>query len=88
MLGPPRYFSYYPFAGSERFARRSDLYNRIIFVHIGAMSAANKIVRHGIEAEKSAQLEFFKLAQRFRNATDPKEAKRIGDQLGRMVLGS
>ncbi|HVS86694.1 MAG TPA: hypothetical protein VHF01_00580 [Candidatus Acidoferrum sp.] len=52
------------------------------------MSAANKIVRHGIEAEKSAQLEFFKLAQRFRNATDPKEAKRIGDQLGRMVLGS
>jgi len=26
------------------------------------------------------------LAERFRNATDPEEAKRLGDALGRMVF--
>jgi len=56
-------------------------------VHIGVVSPANKIVRHGIKAEKRKQQEFFKLAERFRNATDPKEAKRLGDELGRMVFG-
>jgi hypothetical protein len=33
------------------------------------------------------QQEFFELAERFRNATDPEEAKRLGDELGRMVFG-
>jgi hypothetical protein len=28
------------------------------------------------------------LAEHFRKATDPKEAKRLGDKLGRMVFGS
>jgi len=28
------------------------------------------------------------LAERFRGATDPEEAKRLGDQLGRMVFGA
>jgi hypothetical protein len=41
----------------------------------------------GLEAEKRKQQEFFKLAERFRNATDPEEANRLGEELGRMVFG-
>jgi hypothetical protein len=33
------------------------------------------------------QQEFFDLGERFRNETDPEEAKRLRDQLGRMVFG-
>ncbi|MBZ5609181.1 MAG: hypothetical protein LAP38_13040 [Acidobacteriia bacterium] len=40
----------------------------------------------GIEAERRKQ-EFFDLAERFRSATDSKEAKRLGDQMGRMIFG-
>jgi hypothetical protein len=47
-----------------------------------------ELIENGIEAEKRKQQEFFELAERFRNATDPKEAKRLGDELGRMVFGS
>jgi len=36
--------------------------------------------------KKRKQQEFFELAERFRTATDPKEAERLGDELGRMVL--
>jgi hypothetical protein len=43
--------------------------------------------RGGIEAEKRKQQEFFDLAERFRNERDPEAAKRLGDQLGRMVFG-
>jgi hypothetical protein len=46
-----------------------------------------ELIENGIEAEKRKQQEFFELAERFRNATDEKEAKRLGDQLGRMVFG-
>ena len=41
-----------------------------------------------MEAQKQEQKQFFELAERFRNATDPEEAKRLGDQLGRMVFGA
>ena len=43
---------------------------------------------NGIEVEKGKQQEFFELVERFRNTTDTKEAKRLGDELGRMVFGS
>ena len=46
-----------------------------------------ELIENGIEAEKHKQQEFFALAQRFRDATDPREVKRLGDQLGRMVFG-
>ena len=46
-----------------------------------------ELIENGIEAEKRKQREFFDLAERFRNATDPDEAKRLGDQMGRMVFG-
>ena len=46
-----------------------------------------ELIENGIEAEKRKQQEFFELAERFRNADDPEEAKRLGDELGRMVFG-
>ncbi len=46
-----------------------------------------ELVENGIEAEKRKQQEFFDLAERFRNATDPAEIKRLGDEMGRMVFG-
>jgi len=46
-----------------------------------------KPVEDGIEADKREQ--FVVLAERFRNATDPEEVKRLAlaDELGRMVFG-
>jgi hypothetical protein len=46
-----------------------------------------ELIENGIEAEKRKQQEFFELAERFRNTTDPKEAQLLGDKLGRMVFG-
>ncbi len=46
-----------------------------------------ELVEEGIEAEKRKQQEFFDLAERFRSATDPKEAERLGHEMGRMVFG-
>jgi hypothetical protein len=46
-----------------------------------------ELIENGIEAEKRKQKEFFELAERFRSATDPEQAKRLGDELGRMVFG-
>jgi hypothetical protein len=46
-----------------------------------------ELIENGIEAAKRKEQEFFELAQRFREASDPKEAKRLGDELGRMVFG-
>ncbi len=45
------------------------------------------IVGSGKEPRKISQQKFFKLAERFRKTTNPKKAKRLGDQLGRMVFG-
>ena len=46
-----------------------------------------ELIENGMEAEKRKQREFFDLAERFRSATDPEEARRLGDQMGRMVFG-
>jgi len=46
-----------------------------------------ELIENGMEAEKRKQQEFFDLAERFRSVKDPKEAERLGDQLGRMVFG-
>ena len=46
-----------------------------------------ELIENGIEAEKRRQQEFFELAERFRSESDPEEAKRLGDQLGRMIFG-
>jgi hypothetical protein len=46
-----------------------------------------ELIENGIETEKRKQQEFFDLAERFRNEKDPDAAKRLGDELGRMVFG-
>ena len=46
-----------------------------------------ELIENGMESEKRKQKEFFELAERFRAAPDSEEAKRLGDQLGRMVFG-
>jgi hypothetical protein len=46
-----------------------------------------QLIENGLEAEKKKQQEFFQLAERFRATTDSEEAKRLGDQLGRLVFG-
>ena len=46
-----------------------------------------ELIENSIEAEQRKQQEFFELAGKFRNTADPKEAKRLGDKLGRMVFG-
>ena len=46
-----------------------------------------ELIENGIEAEKRKQQEFFDLAERFRTESNPDAAKRLGDQLGRMVFG-
>ena len=46
-----------------------------------------ELIENGIEGEQRKQQAFFDLAERFRNESDPEAAKRLGDQLGRMVFG-
>jgi hypothetical protein len=46
-----------------------------------------ELIENGIEIEGRQQQEFFELAERFREAKDPEIAKRLGDELGRMVFG-
>ena len=46
-----------------------------------------ELIENGIEAGRQRQEEFFELAGRFWKAKEPKEVKRLGDQMGRMVFG-
>lgn len=46
-----------------------------------------ELIENGMAAERSRQQHFFDLAERFRGAEDPKDVKRLGDELGRMVFG-
>jgi hypothetical protein len=46
-----------------------------------------ELIELGIEARKQKEKAFFELAERFRTATDPQQAKRLGDELGRFVFG-
>jgi hypothetical protein len=45
-------------------------------------------IENGMEGGKEKLQEFSDLAERLRNATDPQEIKRLGDQMGRTVFGS
>ena len=46
-----------------------------------------ELIELGIEISKQKERAFFELAERFRASDDPAEAKRLGDELGRMVFG-
>ncbi len=46
-----------------------------------------ELIELGIEARKQKEKAFFDLAARFRAASDPEQAKQLGNQLGRLVFG-
>ena len=46
-----------------------------------------ELIEQGIQARKEKEKAFFDLAERFREATDPKEVEQLGNQLGRFVFG-
>lgn len=46
-----------------------------------------ELIELGIEARKQKEKAFFELAERFRAARDPQQAKRLGNELGRLVFG-
>ena len=46
-----------------------------------------ELVEDGLAAQKRKQQKFVALAERFRSTADPKEAERLGDELGRMLFG-
>jgi hypothetical protein len=45
-----------------------------------------ELIELGIEARKQKEKAFFELAERFRAASDPEEAKRLGEELGLLVF--
>lgn len=46
-----------------------------------------ELVEQGLEAQKEKERKFFALAERFRAASDPKDAKELGDEMGRFIFG-
>ena len=61
-------------------------------VHTGGMSSAK--VRQSVTLPSrvatqvnSKQQEFLKLAEQFRNETEPQETERLGNDLGRIIFG-
>jgi len=46
-----------------------------------------ELIEEGIEAQKEKEKAFFDLAERFRAADDPEEARRLGESMGRFVFG-
>lgn len=46
-----------------------------------------ELIEDGMEAQTRKQQQFYELAERFRGASDPEKARRLGDELGRMVFG-
>ena len=47
-----------------------------------------ELIEEGIEARKQKEKAFFELAERFRASKDPREIKRLGDQMGRFLFGN
>ena len=46
-----------------------------------------ELIEQGIQVQKEKEKAFFELAQKFREADDPKQVQQLGDQLGRFVFG-
>jgi recombinational DNA repair protein (RecF pathway) len=81
---------------AERTVRQSVSLPAKVAAQVRSMAKARKLsssrmllelIENGIETEQRKQQEFFELAERFRNESDPEAAKRLGNQLGRMVFG-
>lgn len=62
----------------ERIAKKRRLSDNRVLV---------ELVEQGLEAQKEKERAFFALAERFRAASDPKEAQQLGDEMGRFIFG-
>jgi len=45
-----------------------------------------ELVETGLEARRQKEEAFMELARRFRESEDPEEAKKLGQELGRMIF--
>jgi len=62
----------------ERIARKKRLSDNRVLV---------ELLEQGLEAQKEKEKAFFAVAERFRAASDPKEIKQLGDEMGRFIFG-
>jgi hypothetical protein len=62
----------------ESMAKRRNLSDNRVLI---------ELIAQGIEASRQKEQAFFHLAERFRSASDPEQAKQLGDELGRFVFG-
>ena len=62
----------------EVLAKQRDLSDNRVLV---------ELIEQGIEASRQKEKVFFRLAERFRSASDPEQVKQLGDELGRFVFG-
>lgn len=46
-----------------------------------------ELVEEGLGSRQAREKTFFELAERLRQAEDPDEVARLGDELGKMVFG-
>jgi len=83
-------------AVTEKLVRQSISLPATVAEQVAQMARSRKLsknrvllelIENGIEADKRKHQEFFALAQRFRDEDDPETAKRLGDELGRLVFG-
>ena len=83
-------------AAKEKAVRQSVTLPANVATQIRSMAkrrrlSANRIlvelVEEGIEAQKQKEKAFFELAKQFRAASDPKDVKRLGEELGQMIFG-
>lgn len=82
--------------GTEKAVRQSLSMPPRLARQVGSMAKNRKLsknrmllelIENGIDADMRKQDQFFALAERFRNEKDAEAAKRLGDELGRMVFG-
>jgi hypothetical protein len=62
----------------ERIAKKRRLSDNRVLVDL---------VEQGLEAQREKEKAFFALAERFRASADPKEAKQLGEEMGRFIFG-
>ncbi len=46
-----------------------------------------QVLRAGLDAERDKKQRLQNMLQRYRECTDPEEARRLGDELGEMIFG-
>jgi len=81
---------------AARQVRRSVTLPREIAKEVETMSKQRRLsdnrvlvelIEQGIQARKEKEKAFFELAKRFREASDPHEVEKLGNELGRFVFG-